>query len=193
MSSDDLIIEECGEVRKCFFTGLQVCRRDLDFEIILEYMVLCDRLCEKIKKLCKLAVSADTKLCCANTINVLKLLKKDFLFLFKTKQEKYLVSDECLKVRNFMIDGLKICREDINQVDDYSDKCENFMVKVKILGDSVAQSGGQKQACQETLNLLQYLKADLQILVVKRGGHLDDKSVEWKIPNLLSRMPSAPA
>ena len=130
MSSDDLIIEECGEVKKCVFTGLQVCRRDLDFEIILEYMVLCDRLCEKIKKLCELAVSVDAQICCGNTINVLELLKKDFLFLFKTKQEKYLVSDECLKVRNYMIDGLKICREDINQVDHYSDKCENLIVKV---------------------------------------------------------------
>ena len=74
------INEECGEVRKCVFTGLQVCRRDLDFEIILDYMVLCDRLSEKIKNLCNLAVSADTKLYCTNTMNVLKLFKKTFFF-----------------------------------------------------------------------------------------------------------------
>ena len=180
MSSDDLIIEECGEVRKCVFTGLQVCRRDLDFDVILEYAVLSDRLCEKIEKLSELAISADTKLYCVKTIDVLNLLKKDLLFLFKTKEEKYLIADECLSVRNFMINGLKVCRDDINQVDDYKDKCENFMVKVKILGESIAQSGGQKQSCQETLNLLQSLKADLHRLFVKRGGCLNDKSVEWQ-------------
>ena len=59
-----------------------------------------------------------------------------------------MIVDKCLSVRNFMFDGLKVCRGDINEVDDYKDKCENFIVKVKILGESIAQSGGQKQSCQ---------------------------------------------
>lgn len=59
------------------------------------------------------------------------------------KQEKYSVADECFRVRNNMIDGFKVSRDNIDEVRDCIDKCKNLIVKVKILSDSIAQSGGQ--------------------------------------------------
>lgn len=90
------------------------------------------------------------------------------------------VTEQCIKSHREVSDFVELCRNDPDEaiINECVIFCNMNIALINALQNTVATTGGQKQSCYFTINLIQSLRDDLNSLMVKEGGG-QPRGVKW--------------
>lgn len=94
--------------------------------------------------------------------------------------EHFSVAKECKRLYKDLYQRVQECKANLKEeiITGTIELCDLYLEELEIL-KKLAKSGGQKQSCYYTTNLLTSLKDDLNGLILKQGGNLVTQSVKW--------------
>lgn len=85
-------------------------------------------------------------------------------------QNEKSISNQCTEIYKNCLNLVQNCRENPNEI--FIQQCisqYNAAIEtLKHIRNNVAKSGGQKQSCRFTINLIQSLRDDLKSIIIKK-------------------------